>query len=58
MRSKTNHEKCFKRCGNFKDKNDPVRTMNKTRKKKPQTDRKMIKTLTVYWKKKADIMGW
>lgn len=34
MRSKTNHEKYFKRCDNFKDKNDPVRTMNKTRKKK------------------------
>lgn len=27
-------------------------------KKKTQTDRKMIKTSRVYWKKKADIMGW
>lgn len=58
MRSKANQEKYFKRCDNLKDKNDPVR-MNKTKKKKkPQTVRKMIMTLRVYWKKKADIMGW
>lgn len=43
----------------FQDRNDPVKTSNKTRgKKETQTDRKMIKTLRVYWKTKADIMGW
>lgn len=58
MSCKTKHEKYFKRCNNFKEKMTRWKQWTKPLKKKNQTDRKTIKTSRVYWKKKADIMGW